>query len=46
MAGKLRKRGKLWRQINRVLILIAVAALLYGILLAEWRTVLIQARFL
>jgi hypothetical protein len=46
MAGKWRDRDKLRRQINRVLILIAVAALLYGILLVQWRTVLIQARFL
>jgi hypothetical protein len=46
MAGKPRDREKLLRQINRALILIAAAALLYGILLVQWRTVLIQARFL
>ena len=39
-------RRKLVRQINRLLILIAVAALLWGVLLSEWRIVLIQARYL
>ena len=46
MAEKRLDRRKLWRQINRALILIAVAALLGGILLSQWRIVLIQARFL
>jgi hypothetical protein len=46
MAKKLRDQDKLRRQVNRALILIAVAALLYGILLVQWREVLIQASFL
>lgn len=39
-------RRKLLPQINRFLILIAVAALLGGLLLSQWRIVLIQARIL
>jgi hypothetical protein len=39
-------RHRIWRQINRLLILIAVAALLWGVLQSEWRIVLIQARYL
>jgi hypothetical protein len=41
-----RDRQKWWRQVNRLLILIAVAALLGGLLLSQWRIVLIQARYL
>jgi hypothetical protein len=41
-----RTRSKLWRQVNRLLILIAVAALLWGLLQSEWRIVLVQARYL
>lgn len=39
-------RRRLGRKINRLLILIAVAALLWGVLLSEWRIVLIQASYL
>ena len=46
MSDKPRDRRKLLRQINRALILIAVAALLWGVLLSQWRIVLIQARYL
>jgi len=46
MADKPRDRRRLWQQINRLLILIAVAALLGGVLLSQWRIVLIQARYL
>jgi hypothetical protein len=46
MTDKPRDRDKLWRQVNRLLILIAVAALLWGIVLSQWRIVLIQARYL
>jgi len=34
------------RQINQALILVLVAALLWGVLRSEWRTVLIHARYL
>lgn len=46
MSNEPRDRRRLWRQVNRALILIAVAALLWGLLLSEWRIVLIQARIL
>ena len=46
MSDKLRDRRTLWRRINRLLILIAIAALLWGVLLSQWRIVLIQARIL
>jgi hypothetical protein len=46
MLDKLRGRPQLWRQINRLLILIAVAALLWGILQSQWQIVLIHARYL
>lgn len=46
MSDKPRDRHKRWRQLNRLLILIAVAALLWGVLLSEWRIVLIHARYL
>jgi hypothetical protein len=34
------------RQVNQALILVFVAALLWGVLRSEWRTVLIHARYL
>lgn len=46
MLKKVRGQRKLWRQINQLLILLAVAALLWGVLQSEWRIVLIQARYL
>jgi len=46
MSDKPRDQHKLWQQINRLFITIAVAALLGGILLSQWRIVLIQARYL
>ena len=46
MSDKPHDRRRLWKQVNRLLILIAVAALLGGILLSQWRIVLIQARYL
>jgi hypothetical protein len=46
MSDQSRDRRKLWQQVNRALILIAVAALLGGMLLSQWRIVLIHARYL
>ena len=46
MSDESRDRQKWWRRVNRLLILIAVAALLGGLLLSQWRIVLIQARYL
>jgi hypothetical protein len=46
MSDKTRDRRKLWQQVNRALILIAVAAFLAGLLLSQWRIVLIHARYL
>ena len=39
-------RRRVGRRINQLLILLAVAALLWGVLQAEWQIVLIQARYL
>jgi hypothetical protein len=40
------KQRQFRQQINRLLIVLAVAGLLGGVLLSQWREVLIQARFL
>jgi hypothetical protein len=41
-----RDNRRVLRQINQALILVLVAALLWGVLRSEWRTVLIHARYL
>ena len=46
MSSEPRDRRKVWQQVNRALILIAVAALLGGVLLSQWRIILIHASYL
>ena len=46
LVGSVLGNRRLLRQINRALILILVAVLLWGVLRSEWRTVLIHARYL